>query len=67
MAKNKVSKSIARVQVDTKAKPIFFRRFVFESIFIVFITTVLLWLTSFVDVPGFAMTLSSDQRGLAIR
>jgi diguanylate cyclase (GGDEF)-like protein len=61
MAKNKTSKSIARVPNDMKAKPNFFRRFVFESIFIVFITAVLLWLTRFVDVPGFAMNLSSDQ------
>jgi len=63
MAENKVNKPIPRVKIDTREKRGFFKRFIFafESIFIVFITAVLLWLTRFVDVPAFALQLSSDQ------
>jgi len=63
MAGNKVNKPTPRVKLDTRENIGFFKRFIFafESIFIVFITAVLLWSTRFVDLPAFAIQLSSDQ------
>ncbi|PKG83475.1 GGDEF-domain containing protein [Colwellia sp. 75C3] len=64
MTKNKVNKTVARVQLDRREKPGFFKRFVmvFESLFIVLITAVLMWSTRFVDVSEFILKLSSNQQ-----
>jgi diguanylate cyclase (GGDEF)-like protein len=65
MVKNKVNKPTSLVTLNSREKISFFKRFIFafESIFIVSITAVLLWLTRFVDVPAFAIQLSSNQVG----
>ncbi len=64
MAKNKVNKSVARIEIDKREKPGFFKRFVmvFESLLITLITALLIWSTRFVDVPEFFIKLSSSQQ-----
>ncbi|PKI12649.1 putative bifunctional diguanylate cyclase/phosphodiesterase [Colwellia sp. 12G3] len=64
MAKNKVKNTAARIQLDRREKPGFFKRFimVFESLFIVSITAALIWSTRIVDVPEFVIKLSSNQQ-----
>ena len=63
MATHKVSKAVTRRTVSSPKKVGFFKRFamIFESLFIVLITAALMWLTRFVDVPAFFLTLSSSQ------
>jgi diguanylate cyclase (GGDEF)-like protein len=64
MAKKKVNKTVDRVQMDKRDQPVFIKRFAMalESLFIVLMTAVLMWLTRFVDMPGFFSTLSNNQQ-----
>ncbi|NQY50335.1 MAG: EAL domain-containing protein [Colwellia sp.] len=64
MAKSKASKNVTREHAAKAESVGFFKRFafVFESIFIILLTAVSLWLTRLVDVPEFVMQMSSKQQ-----
>jgi len=68
MAKNKVNKTVPRTKLDQPEKIGFFKRFafIFESVFIVFITITLLWFSRVVDIPAFVMQLSSSQKNFQL-
>lgn len=64
MATHKVSKAVTRRSVSQPKSESLFKRFsmVFESLVIVFITAVLMWLTQYVDVTAALLNLSSAQQ-----
>lgn len=62
MAKNKAKKAQAKLEVNSRAKVGFFKRFafVFESFLIILITAGLVWLTRFVDVSMFVQNFAEQ-------